>query len=195
MSSSIRLTLKEPDLFGSHLFDSLLPREKKGREPLLKLYKTGQHPLVPLKGKRFLGLSSYYHHYIIGFTDIAYPLQQCTEKPQPLAWTGEVNRAFPFLKHVLTEAPILNYPTPYDQFILKYIKTLGLVRERFYWCQCRRDTEAWCRSCDLCASRKGAPKNIRAPIAQYNVASPMETLAVDVMGPPSQAKICINEWS
>ena len=62
-------------------------------------------------------------------------------------------------------------------------KTLGRVRERFYWCQCRRDTEAWCRSCDLCASRKGPPKKIRAPMAQYNVASPMERLAVDVMGP------------
>ena len=62
-------------------------------------------------------------------------------------------------------------------------KTLGRVQKRFYWCQCRRDTEAWCRSCDLCASRKGPPKKIRAPMAQYNFASPMEQLAIDVMGP------------
>ena len=62
-------------------------------------------------------------------------------------------------------------------------KTLGRVRERFYWCHCHRDTEDWCRSCDLCASRKGPSKKVRAPLALYNVASPMERLAVDVMGP------------
>ena len=407
-------------------------------------------PTSATEVKRFLGLCSYYRRYIRGFADIAYPLHQCAEKPQPFAWTSEVNRAFLYLKRVLTEAPILNYPTPDDQFILDtdasnqavgavlsqvqngqeraiayysqvmsrpeqqycttrkellavvkavkhfhpYLygrsfvlrtdhaalrwlfsfrlpegqiarwlehlqqydfriehrpgrnhgnadalsrrpcghtsckhceqmenreksqreaesasndprvleslkvatvsvvpadlanefpwthtdlleaqlqdpeigpvvkwknegtrspwptvapysedtkvywsqwdslclkedvlyriwenpagnrqilqlllpkklrpqvlhalhntetgghfgihKTLGRVRERFYWCQCRRDTEAWCRSCDLCASRKGPPKKIRAPMAQYNVASPMERLAVDVMGP------------
>ena len=68
--------------------------------------------------KRFLGLCSYYRHYIRGFADIAYPLHQCAEKPQPFVWTSEVNRAFLYLKRVLTEAPILNYPTPDDQFIL-----------------------------------------------------------------------------
>ena len=68
--------------------------------------------------KRFLGLCSYYRRYIRGFADIAYPLHQCAEKPQPFAWTSEVNRAFLYLKRVLTEAPILNYPTPDDQFIL-----------------------------------------------------------------------------
>ena len=62
-------------------------------------------------------------------------------------------------------------------------KTLGRVRERFYWCKCRRDVRDWCKACDLCASRKGPAKKIRAPMAQYNVGSPIERLAVDVMGP------------
>ena len=62
-------------------------------------------------------------------------------------------------------------------------KTLGRVRERFYWSKCRRDVEDWCKSCDLCASRKGPSKKVRAPMAQYNVGAPMERLAVDVMGP------------
>ena len=61
--------------------------------------------------KRFLSLCSYYHCFIRGFTDIAYLLHQCAEKPQPFAWTSEANRAFLYLKRVLTEAPILNYPT------------------------------------------------------------------------------------
>jgi len=53
-------------------------------------------------------------------------------------------------------------------------KTLDRVRERFYWCRCHRNTEAWCRACDVCASRKGPPKKILAPLARYIVASPME---------------------
>ncbi len=51
------------------------------------------------------------------------------------------------------------------------------------WCRCRRDVRDWCKACDLCASRKGPAKKIRAPMAQYNVCSPKERLAVDVMGP------------
>ena len=34
-------------------------------------------------------------------------------------------------------------------------KTLGKVRERFYWIHCRRDVEEWCHECYLCASWKG----------------------------------------
>ena len=73
---------------------------------------------MPLKRKGSLVSAHIITTYIRGFTDIAYPLHQCAEKPQPFAWTSEVNRAFLYLKHVLTEAPILNYPTPDDQFIL-----------------------------------------------------------------------------
>ena len=36
-------------------------------------------------------------------------------------------------------------------------KTLSRVRERFYWARNHRDIEDWCRSCDLCASKKGPP--------------------------------------
>ena len=43
--------------------------------------------------------------------------------------------------------------------------------------------QRWCRSCDACASRRGPPKKIRASLAQYNVGSPMERVAIDVLGP------------
>ena len=33
-------------------------------------------------------------------------------------------------------------------------KTLGRARERFYWVQCRRDVQEWCRNCDLCAQKE-----------------------------------------
>ena len=37
-------------------------------------------------------------------------------------------------------------------------KTLSRVRERFYWVQCRRDVQQWCRDCDLCAQKRGPQK-------------------------------------
>ena len=32
-------------------------------------------------------------------------------------------------------------------------KTLGRVRERFYWVQCSKDVCSFCRNCDLCSYR------------------------------------------
>ena len=62
-------------------------------------------------------------------------------------------------------------------------KTTGRIKERFYWVSVHKDVQNWCKNCDLCASRRGPPKKIRAPLAQYNTGSPMERLAVDVLGP------------
>ena len=62
-------------------------------------------------------------------------------------------------------------------------KTLGRVRERFYWVQCSKDVRSFCRNCDLCSSRRGPKSKPRAPLEKYNVGAPMERLAVDVLGP------------
>ena len=62
-------------------------------------------------------------------------------------------------------------------------KTLGKVRERFYWIHCRRDVEEWCHKCDLCASRKGPGVKKRSPLQLYNVGEPMEHVTIDVLGP------------
>ena len=62
-------------------------------------------------------------------------------------------------------------------------KTLGKVRERFYWAQCSADVRRWCRNCDLCASRRGPPRKTRAPMKQHNVGAPLERVAIDVLGP------------
>ena len=66
-------------------------------------------------------------------------------------------------------------------------KTLGRVRERFYWVQYSKDVKDYCRKCDLCASRRGPARKIRAPLSQYNVGAPMERLAIDVLGPLPQS--------
>ncbi|MDD9817374.1 MAG: RNase H-like domain-containing protein [Gammaproteobacteria bacterium] len=62
-------------------------------------------------------------------------------------------------------------------------KTLGRVRERFYWVQCQQDVKDWCRNCDLCAQRRGPKRKTRAPMKKYNVGSPMERVAMDILGP------------
>ena len=62
-------------------------------------------------------------------------------------------------------------------------KTLGRLRQGFYWGQCRRDVEDFCRCCDPCAARKGPPGCSHAPLQQFHVGAPMERVAVDVVGP------------
>jgi len=62
-------------------------------------------------------------------------------------------------------------------------KTLSRVRERFYWVQCVRDVQQWCRNCDVCAQKRGPQRKTKAPMAKYNVGSPMERIAIDVLGP------------
>ena len=62
-------------------------------------------------------------------------------------------------------------------------KTVGRIKERFYWVNVHKDVQNWCKNCDLCASRRGPPRKIRAPLSQYNAGSPMERIAVDVLGP------------
>ncbi|KAJ8033855.1 hypothetical protein HOLleu_24223 [Holothuria leucospilota] len=68
--------------------------------------------------RRFLGLCSYYRKFVKNFTHIARPLHRLTEKGKQFLWTEECEKAFNELKHVLTSAPILAFPTPTDKYIL-----------------------------------------------------------------------------
>ncbi|MES9879322.1 MAG: reverse transcriptase domain-containing protein [Sedimenticola sp.] len=62
-------------------------------------------------------------------------------------------------------------------------KTLEKIKQRFYWYNCRKDVEHWCRTCDICASRKPPYRRAKAPMKQYNVGYPLERIAIDIMGP------------
>ena len=61
-------------------------------------------------------------------------------------------------------------------------KTLGRIRGRFYWVKCRQDVQDWCRNCDVCAQKQG-PQKIIAPLKTVSVGSPVEHIAIDVLGP------------
>ena len=58
---------------------------------------------------RFLGLASYYRHYISNFASIASPLHHLTQKGVSFSWTLECQQAFCSLKEKLVQA----YP-PFD---------------------------------------------------------------------------------
>ncbi|KAJ8946183.1 hypothetical protein NQ318_001695 [Aromia moschata] len=62
-------------------------------------------------------------------------------------------------------------------------RTLARVRNRFYWVNCRRDVEEWCKKCDLCSAKKGPNTRSHGKIVQYLSGAPFERLAVDIFGP------------
>lgn len=62
-------------------------------------------------------------------------------------------------------------------------KTLGRVKQRFYWPGCTKDVRDWCRLCNLCASRERPTRTPRAPLQTYNVGAPLERVALDILGP------------
>jgi hypothetical protein len=68
--------------------------------------------------RSFLGTCSYYRRFIKGFATIAKPLHQLTEKQIDFKWTTECQQAFETLKHLLTSAPILGYPSTASPFLL-----------------------------------------------------------------------------
>ncbi|KAJ8933818.1 hypothetical protein NQ318_022686 [Aromia moschata] len=48
-------------------------------------------------------------------------------------------------------------------------KTLGKVRERFYWVNCTTDVKDWCKKCVVCGASNGPQRHPKAPMRQYNV--------------------------
>ncbi|KAJ8943248.1 hypothetical protein NQ318_009939 [Aromia moschata] len=53
-------------------------------------------------------------------------------------------------------------------------RTLARVRDRFYWVNCRRDVEEWCKRCDLCSAKKGPNTRSRGKMVQYLSGAPFE---------------------
>ena len=68
--------------------------------------------------RSFLGLCSYYRRFVRGFANIAAPLHRLTENGRAFVWTSECDVAFQRLKQVLSQAPVLAYPTSAGAFVL-----------------------------------------------------------------------------
>ncbi|XP_073279560.1 uncharacterized protein [Primulina huaijiensis] len=63
------------------------------------------------KIRSFLGLAGYYRRFIEGFSKIARPMTQLTQKDRRFVWTAECASSFRTLKEKLTTAPVLALPS------------------------------------------------------------------------------------
>ncbi|GJT79597.1 reverse transcriptase domain-containing protein [Tanacetum coccineum] len=93
--------------FLSHLID----RQGLHVDPAkIEAVKNWTSPTTPTEVRQFLGLAGYYRRFIEGFSKIAKPLSQLTQKNKNYIWSEEQESAFQLLKQKLCEAPILALP-------------------------------------------------------------------------------------
>ena len=65
-------------------------------------------------------------------------------------------------------------------------KVIGKLRQRFYWPGSITDAKQWCNTCPSCAARKTHPPRQQAPLNTITTGTPMQTVAVDILGPLPQ---------
>ena len=68
--------------------------------------------------QQFLGLASYYRHFVRDYATIAKPLHRLTEKNAPFKWTSVSQEAFKNLCQWLVSSPILAFPDCSKPFFL-----------------------------------------------------------------------------
>ena len=78
----------------------------------LRAVKTFPQPNRPKQVKSFIGLASYYRHFIPGFSQIAQSLYELTRQSVPFYWSDNCEIAFQTLKDKLCTAPVLISPDP-----------------------------------------------------------------------------------
>ena len=75
----------------------------------IEVIKNAVPPINVNEVRQFLGLASYYRHFIKKFAKISSPLSMLTGN-SPFIWGNEQQKAFEDLKNKLISAPILAYP-------------------------------------------------------------------------------------
>ena len=108
----------------------LTPSGLKTNSKLVESVVNYPRPQNSKEVKQFLGLSSYYRHFIRKFAAIAQPLTALTRNGVVFEWTEDCQVAFDRLKQSLTTAPVLCYPTFDLPFVLETdasIKGIGAI--------------------------------------------------------------------
>lgn len=62
-------------------------------------------------------------------------------------------------------------------------KTIGTIRERFYWFNLRDDTEVYIKQCLICQQTKHPQRKARAPLQNIKCGFPLERFGIDCVGP------------
>ena len=68
--------------------------------------------------RSFLGLAGYYRRFVEGFSTIARPMSQLTQKGVKFQWSDACERSFCTLKDRLVTAPVLTLPEPGKRFTI-----------------------------------------------------------------------------
>ncbi|GJZ75893.1 putative reverse transcriptase domain-containing protein [Tanacetum coccineum] len=101
---------------------------KKRSNSKIEAVKNWASPTTPSEIRQFLGLAGYYRRFIEGFSKIAKPMTELTQKNQKFDWGEEQEEAFQLLKQKLCAAPILALPEGSEDFVVycdASIKGLG----------------------------------------------------------------------
>ncbi|GKE47791.1 putative reverse transcriptase domain-containing protein [Tanacetum coccineum] len=96
----------------------------------IEAVKNWASPTTPSEIRQFLGLAGYYRRFIEGFSKIAKPMTELTQKNQKFDWGEEQEEAFQLLKQKLYAALILALPEGSEDFVVycdASIKGLGAV--------------------------------------------------------------------
>ncbi|GJR60623.1 reverse transcriptase domain-containing protein [Tanacetum coccineum] len=96
----------------------------------IEAVKNWASPTTPSEIRQFFGLAGYYRRFIEGFSKIAKPMTELTQKNQKFNWGEEQEEAFQLLKQKLCAAPILALPEGSEDFVVycdASIKGLGAV--------------------------------------------------------------------
>ena len=99
--------------------------------------------------------------------------------------SGDVGAGYPFSRWFGGTASNLGCKEPYTRVYMSVGvgKVLAKVRHRFYWVGQRQDVQGWCNSCRLCGSTKSPPKHRHAPLQADVSTTPMQRVAMDILGP------------
>ncbi|GJT39607.1 reverse transcriptase domain-containing protein [Tanacetum coccineum] len=112
----------------------------------IEAVKNWASPTTPSEIRQFLGLAGYYRRFIEGFSKIAKPMTELTQKNQKFDWGEEQEEAFQLLKQKLCAAPILALPEGSEDFVVycdASIKGLGAVLSgRISYCVLLLDNES-----------------------------------------------------
>ena len=119
--AGLRLKAQKCELFNksvSFLGHIISDKGIKTDPEKIRAVKEWPVPVSVTEVRSFLGLCSYYRHFIPKFAEMAKPLHRLTEKGQNFIWSADCEEAFETLKKHLTESPVLAYPDFSKPFIL-----------------------------------------------------------------------------
>ena len=63
------------------------------------------------------------------------------------------------------------------------VRTLEMIKRRFYWPSISDTVQRWCASCDMCAKCKPGPGIGKSPLRQIKVSRRFQVVALDIFGP------------